>query len=117
MTYLADITGGKTPDYGKNKKGNGNMSAGNPINTRYIKSIEPEITLLDEGKFFRILAKLPGIAEEKIRIDLDKTGIIIVASDTTKSYRKVITLPCGVKFSKKRFSDGVLELILEKNCS
>jgi HSP20 family molecular chaperone IbpA len=116
MTDVADRTGGKTPDYGKNETGNGNMETGNSINTRHIKSIEPETTLLDEGKFLRILTKLPGIAEEKIRIDLEKTLVTISASDTTKVFNKVIVLPCEATFCKKHFSDGELELILEKLC-
>jgi HSP20 family molecular chaperone IbpA len=32
-----------------------------------------------------------------------------------KLFKKVITIPCEVRFSKKRFSDGILELTLEKN--
>jgi HSP20 family molecular chaperone IbpA len=84
-----------------------------------METIEPAITLLDEGKFLRILTKLPGVAEEKIKIDLENssTSVTIVALDHTKQYKKVISIPCEVSFSKKRFSDGVLELILEKNKS
>jgi HSP20 family molecular chaperone IbpA len=95
------------------------MRKGNSKNLRPIKTIEPSTTLFDEGKFLRILTELPGIAEEKIKIDLENTptSITIVASDTTVQYKKVITIPCEVRFSKKRFSDGVLELTLEKNGS
>jgi HSP20 family molecular chaperone IbpA len=91
----------------------------NSKNTRPITTVEPSTTLFDEGKFLRILTELPGIAEEKIKIDLENTttSITIVASDTTVQYKKVITIPCEVRFSKKRFSDGVLELTLEKNGS
>jgi len=93
------------------------MQTGNSQNTRPIKTIEPATTLIDEGKFLRILTELPGIAEEKIKIDLENqsTSVTIVASDTVFQYKKVITIPCEVRFSKKRFSNGVLELTLEKN--
>ncbi len=82
-----------------------------------LKIIEPATTLIDEGTTFRIITELPGIAEEKIRIDLENqsTLVTIVAVNTVKQYKKVITIPCEVRFSKKRFSDGVLELTLEKN--
>lgn len=93
------------------------MKPGNSINTRHIKTIDAETTLLDEGKFLRILTKMPGIAEEKIRIDLEKTLVTVSASDTTKAYKKVIVLPCEARFYKKHFSEGELELILEKLCS
>lgn len=116
MTYVADRDGGKTPDCGKNETGNGDMKPGNSINTRHKKSTEPETTLLDEGKFLRIIIKMPGIAEEKIRIDLEKTMVSVSASDTTKVFKKVISLPCEARFCKKHFSEGELELILEKLC-
>jgi HSP20 family molecular chaperone IbpA len=81
-----------------------------------LKTIEPATTLADEGKFLRIFTVLPGIAEEKIKIELENltTSVTILASDTVFQYKKVIILPCEVRFSKKRFSDGVLELSLEK---
>jgi len=90
------------------------MSEENLKNTGFIKTIEPVTTLLDEEKIVRIRSELPGIAEEKIRIDLDNNSVTIWASDTKNQYKKVISLPFDVKFSKKRFSEGVLELTLEK---
>jgi HSP20 family molecular chaperone IbpA len=78
--------------------------------------IEPVTTLNDEGQFIHIVTTLPGIAEEKITIDLDteKTTITILASDKSKRYKKVIVLPGEVIFSKKRFIDGELHLTVEK---
>lgn len=78
--------------------------------------IEPFTTVIDEGKFLRILAELPGIVEEKIKINLENrsTTVTIIGVDTGKQFKRVITIPCEVRFSKKRFSDGVLELTLEK---
>jgi HSP20 family molecular chaperone IbpA len=95
------------------------MQTGNSKNIMPIKTIEPATTLHDDGKFLRILTELPGIAEEKIKIDLENqsTTVTIVAFDSVIQYKKVITIPCEVRFSKKRFSDGVLELTLEKNKS
>jgi len=87
--------------------------------TSQLKTVEPVSTLIDDGKFLHILTQLPGIAEEKIKIDLENhtTSVTIVASDTEFQYKKVISIPCEVRFCKKRFSDGVLELTLEKNGS
>ena len=81
--------------------------------------IEPVTTVCDQGKFIHIVTKLPGIAEEKIRIDIDfdKSTITIVAADTGKMYKKVISLPGNMVFSKKRYSDGELLLIIEKKGS
>ncbi|HJX56244.1 MAG TPA: hypothetical protein VJ350_05335 [Methanoregula sp.] len=85
-------------------------------NTIPITSIEPITNLFDEGKFLRIVTELPGISEEKIKIELENisTSLTIIASDTVKQYKKVIAIPHEVRFCKKRFSDGILELTLEK---
>ena len=85
-------------------------------NIQTLKIIEPVTTVFDEGKFLRIVAELPGIAEEKIKIDLENhsTSVTILAVNTVKQFKRVITIPCEVRFYKKRFSDGVLELTLEK---
>lgn len=85
-------------------------------NAAHQEIIEPLTTLRNEGKFIHIMTKLPGIAEEKIRVDIDleKTRIMIVAADTNKMFKKVITLPGNMVFSKKHFSDGELHLVMEK---
>ena len=77
---------------------------------------EPATTLIDEEISLRILTILPGIDEEKIRIDLENNAslITITASGARVQYQKKIVIPCDVRFLKKRFSDGVLEIILEK---
>ena len=101
------------------KKGRGTMQKEHSENTQKPDIIEPVTTFRNEGNLIHIVTKLPGIAEEKIRIDIDleKTTITIVAADTTKMYKKVITLPANAVFSNKRFSDGELYLTVEKKGS
>jgi HSP20 family molecular chaperone IbpA len=101
------------------KKGRGTMQKEHTKNTKQPDIIEPVTILRDEGKLIHIVTKLPGIAEEKIRIDIDveKTTITIVAADTSIMYKKVITRPGNVVFSNKRYSDGELHLIVEKKGS
>ena len=91
------------------------MQTNNSVTTRPAETMEPATTLLDEGKFFQISTELPGVHEEMIRIDVEKNTVTIAASDAGKQVRKMITLPCEVSFCMKRFSGGVLTLILEKN--
>jgi len=81
------------------------------------ETVEPATTLLDEGKYLHILTELPGVHEEMIKIDVEKTTVTIAASDAGKQVRKMITFPCEVSFCMKRFSEGVLTLTLEKNGS
>jgi len=88
-------------------------------NAGIVKIIEPVTKLYDTGKFLHILTTLPDIGEEKIKIDLENhsTSVTIIASDLGKQYKTSISVPCEVSFSKKRFSEGVLEIILEKKGS
>jgi HSP20 family molecular chaperone IbpA len=90
-----------------------------PTNTGKQETVEPVTTLRQDGKFIHIVSKLPGITEEKIKIDIDleKTTITIVAADTNRVYKKIISLPGDVIFSRKRFSDGELHLTVEKKVS
>ena len=83
---------------------------------REIKTIEPATTIHDEGNNLCILIDLPGIEEDKIRIELENhlNLVTIVAAQAGKQYKKVISVPCEVRFSKRRFADGVLELTLRK---
>lgn len=92
------------------------MMSKKPTNAVHKEIIEPDTTLHNEGKIIHITTKLPGINEEKIRIeiDLEKTTITIVATNTSKIFKKVINLPGNVIFNKKLFSDGELHLIVEK---
>jgi HSP20 family molecular chaperone IbpA len=78
---------------------------------------EPVTTLLDEGKYFRVITEFPDISEERIQIDLENTMLAISATEpeSGKKYKKMIVLPFKVRLDKKKFRDGVLDLTLEKN--
>jgi len=92
------------------------MGTGDTKINKTVKIIEPVTTFIDEGKFFRIRTELPGIEEQKIRIELENNpaSVTILAMNTLTQFEKKIPLPYQVRFSTKRFSDGVLELTLEK---
>jgi len=77
---------------------------------------KPSIRLIDEETYVRILTILPDIDEEKIRIDLENNALLvtIIASGAKVQYQKKIVIPCNVRFLKQHFSEGVLEIILEK---
>lgn len=77
---------------------------------------EPVTTLFDEGDFFRILIELPGIAEERIKIDLENHShlVTIIAFNSYIKYKKLIPISCEFRFHKKQYLHETLELILEK---
>ena len=78
-------------------------------------SVELPFRLSVEGDRIHILAELPGIGEERIRLDLEGTTLVISAVDGGTRYRKKISLPWETRLGKKRFRKGVLELTLERS--
>jgi HSP20 family molecular chaperone IbpA len=80
-------------------------------------TFDPQIIMTDTGRYINVNIDLYGVQEEKIRIDLEKTTFTVSISENEKTLRKVIKIPAGVRIFKKKFSDGVLTLILEKPVS
>jgi HSP20 family molecular chaperone IbpA len=77
-------------------------------------AFDPPVRLTDTGRELHISIDLPGVTEEQIRIDLEKTTFTVSILDHDKPVKKTIRVPKGARFYKKKFSDGVLELFLEK---
>lgn len=77
--------------------------------------IEPVTRTTREGNRFSVIAELPDVAEEKIRIDLERNILVVFAATSRKRYRKEIPLPWKARFPKKKFHDGILELSLERD--
>jgi HSP20 family molecular chaperone IbpA len=90
------------------------MNAGKKGKTSAKKDVEPETDIVDMGGYFRVAAELPGVTEEKIRVDLENASLTISASVDGKTYKKTIVIPGPVRFGKKTFRNGVLHVILEK---
>jgi HSP20 family molecular chaperone IbpA len=77
-------------------------------------AFEPPVRMTDEGGHIHVSIGLPGVVEEQIRIDLEKNTFTLSVSRDEKTFRKVIKIPKGARIFKKKFSDGVLEIFLEK---
>ncbi|MDD1693243.1 MAG: hypothetical protein LUQ71_00815 [Methanoregula sp.] len=80
-------------------------------------SFDPPVGMTDDGRYIHVSIDLPGVAEEQIRIDLEKSTVTLSIAADHKTSRKAIGVPRGARFFKKKFSDGVLEIILEKEVS
>lgn len=78
------------------------------------KSSDPPVRVTDSGREIHISISLPGVTEEQIRIDLEKTTFTVSVLDHDRPMKKTIRIPKGARFYKKKFSDGVLEIFLEK---
>ena len=80
-------------------------------------SFDPPLRMTTEGRYIHISIALPGVSEEQIRIDLEKTTFTVSVLKTGKMLKTDIRVPEGTRLSKKKFADGVLDLTLEKPVS
>lgn len=76
--------------------------------------IVPPTGISENGRSICIVSQLHGIPEEDIRIDLERTQLIISALVRSEKVMRKITVPDGTQISRKKFRDGILEIILER---
>ncbi|MCK9632251.1 MAG: Hsp20/alpha crystallin family protein [Methanoregula sp.] len=77
-------------------------------------AFNPPVHRRDEGRHINVSIGLPGVTEEQIRIDLEKTTVTVSITIDRKTLKKAIRVPAGARVFKKKFSDGTLEIVLEK---
>jgi HSP20 family protein len=77
---------------------------------------EPMVDVFDEKDRILVIAELPGVSEDKIKVDLNGDILNISASDKDRKYAKEILLPARVKKESLKISykNGILEIRLSK---
>jgi HSP20 family molecular chaperone IbpA len=86
----------------------------NHVNKKKGNRFNPPVSITEDNSHITITIGLHGVTEEQVRIELEKTILTVMVSADGKLLRKVIQVPEGVRFFKKRFSDGILEVFLQK---
>jgi HSP20 family protein len=73
---------------------------------------EPMVDVFEEDDHLLVLAELPGIGKEDVRIDVKDDVLTISAERGDKKYRKEVLLPRSVSKEKIQVScnNGVLEI-------
>jgi HSP20 family protein len=73
---------------------------------------EPMVDVFDEDNHLLVLAELPGISREDVKIEIEDDVLTIVAEHGEKKYRKEVLLPRVVSKEKMQVScnNGVLEI-------
>lgn len=76
---------------------------------------EPLVDVFDEEQEIIIVAELPGVAEEEIRIEI-QDDILSLETTGERKYAKEILLPrlVSVTTLQKSYKNGILELRLKK---
>lgn len=77
-------------------------------------AFDPPIRIADVGRQIHVSVDLPGVTEEQIRIELEKTTCSLCIFKNGTMLRTGFEVPKATRFTKKKFYDGVLEIILEK---
>jgi HSP20 family protein len=77
---------------------------------------EPMVDVFDEKDHILVIAELPGVAENEIKIEVAGDILNLTASDKGRKYAKEILLPGKVKpeSMKTSYNNGILEITLEK---
>ena len=73
---------------------------------------EPMVDVFEEEDHLLVLAELPGIGKDDIKVDLKDDVLTITAERGDKKYRKEVLLPCSVPKTKMQVTcnNGVLEI-------
>ena len=93
----------------------GNIKPG-VIRPRISETIEPFTDVIDEGDVIKIIADVPGVEKEKIKVEATESFVEISASDGDRKYYKRVKLPVKVKpeTAKAKYKNGVLTITVEK---
>jgi HSP20 family protein len=73
---------------------------------------EPMVDVFEEEDHLLVLAELPGIGKEDVRVEVKDDVLTISAERGDKKYRKEVLLPCNVCKEKMQVTcnNGVLEI-------
>ena len=93
--------------------GNVKREAGRP---KISEEREPLVDIFEDDRHVVVVAELPGVDKDKIKVRATERRLIIQASDTNRKYYKEVNLPKAVKPETARASyrNGVLEVKIEK---
>ncbi len=80
------------------------------------ESVEPLVDVIEEKDKVTVIAEVPGVDKDKIKIRVKDNKLIIKAEDKDRKYYKEIELPAEVKpeTAKAKYRNGILEITFEK---
>jgi HSP20 family protein len=88
--------------------------SGSPL--EYRDEREPLVDILSDNGTIRVIAELPGVEKNEIRLQCYENTLTISVDKPQRKYFKEIELPSSVepRSSKANYRNGVLEIILNK---
>ncbi|NWF97001.1 MAG: Hsp20 family protein [Candidatus Thorarchaeota archaeon] len=78
--------------------------------------LEPLVDVIEEDKEVVVVAELPGVEKDQIRVRVKGTTLILDVENPHRPYHKTVELPVKVKReeAKSAIRNGVLEVRLKK---
>jgi len=71
--------------------------------------------IFDEKDYIKVIAEIPGVEEEDIKINLEKDGLTISVNVPDHKYHQQLRLPCEPKGKLEKFyRNGILEVKIQK---
>jgi HSP20 family protein len=77
---------------------------------------EPLIDISSTDKEVKIVAEMPGLSKEKIRINAYDNSVEIKSEDPTRKYHKTIEVPedIDIESAKSNYNNGILEITFKR---
>jgi len=76
---------------------------------------ERPVDIFDEKDYIKVIAEIPGVEEEDIKINLEKDGLTISVDVSDHKYHQEVKLPCEPKGKLEKFyRNGILEVKINK---
>lgn len=77
---------------------------------------EPLVDIMETDDEVRIIAELPGVEKESIKLHATENSLTISVDTPQRKYNKELDLPANVdpKKAKSSYKNGVLEIIIKK---
>lgn len=87
-----------------------------PAGPKVDEEREPITDIFDEKEEIMVIAEMPGIEENQIKIELKEDMLEISAASKTRTYRKELLLPVKLKMEDltQKFTNGILEIRIKK---
>jgi len=77
---------------------------------------EPLVDVIEKGDEVRVVAEVPGVNKDQIKVKVSGNKVIIQAQGEDRKYYKEVELPAEVddKSAKATYNNGVLQITLKK---
>ena len=76
---------------------------------------ERPVDIFDEGDYIKVIAEIPGVEEDDIKINLQGDKLTISLDIPKRRYHQELKLPCAPKGKiEKIYRNGILELKIKK---